>query len=311
MASTRYPISREFFPYSKFTPSVSEGFIRMAQKNLKVPGFLRRDAGFRVVSKKISACEGGEIEVLVISPEDIKGPAPCLMDFHGGGFIFPASPSHYHAAMSYARLTGCRVIFPLYRLAPDHPFPYPQEDCFASLLWAYDNAEALDIDPERLGVCGDSAGGALAVTSCLLARKRGIGRMPLFQLLIYPWLDARSDSGSCRRFTDTPMWNSELSKKVTPLTDPHPENIPIEMRSPAETADLTGLPPAYIEVAEFDCLRDDGILYAERLRGAGISVEFRDTRGTMHGFDTKFGAPTSQKMIAERAEYIRHMFQSF
>jgi len=280
----------------------------MAQRVMRPPQSLFREAGISVEKHRIPAHEGGEIEVLVISPDGAESPAPCLVDFHGGGFVFPASPSHYRMAASYARLAGCKVVFPLYRLAPDYPFPFPQEDCFAALQWAYGNAQALGIDPGRIGVCGDSAGGALAVISCMLARDRGSAVRPLFQVLIYPWLDARRDSGSNRRFTDTPMWNSSLSGSVSSMTDPHPERIPLMMRSPAEAGNFEGLPPAYIEVAEFDCLRDDGIRFAETLRSLGIPADLRETKGTMHGFDTKFGAPTTRMMVAERAGYMSRMF---
>lgn len=110
----------------------------------------------------------------------------------------------------------------------------------------------------------------------------------LFQLLVYPWLDARNGREGCtpsesyRRFTDTP----------------------IAYRSPVEAEDYTQLPPAYIEVAEFDCLHDDGVLYASLLENA----ELHEVKGAMHGFDTKWTAPTSQRMIAKRAEYMRGWF---
>ena len=330
MASTRCPISKEFFPFDHFTPPMSAAFARGAQKTMKVPGFIYREPDMNVHSGMIPAYDGGKIRVLVFSPkydhravgaagdagtkdeavgQAGRSPVPCLIDYHGGGFVLPASPSHYRMAMEYARQADCRVVFPLYRLAPDYPFPYPQEDAYAAFLWVCEHADDLGIDPDRIGVCGDSVGGALAVTTCLLAKERGCAIEPRFQLLIYPWLDGRNDSESWHRFTDTPMWNSELSVKVTPLIDPHPEEIPLVLRSPIEAGDFSGMPPAYIEVTEFDCLHDDGVLYARLLKETGIAVDFRETRGTMHGFDTKITAPTTRRMIAERAAYMRRLFQ--
>jgi len=105
------------------------------------------------------------------------------------------------------------------------------------------------------------------------------------------------------------MWNSTLSRKVGPIMNPDPSSTPLAYRSPVEAASHADLPPAYVEVAEFDCLHDDGVLYTKLLRDAGIEVEFHEAKGTMHGFDTVFNAPTSQKMIAKRIAYMKRMFE--
>ncbi len=308
MAKTRYPIKKEFFPYSLFTPPLSRGFVLFAQKAMKTPGFLFRDPDVAVKRVMIPAYREGEIELILLTPKGLPSPAPCLADIHGGGFVFEASPSHYRHALTYAKEVRCAVAFVKYRLAPRFPFPYPQEDCLAALSWVYDHAEEMGIDRERIGICGDSAGGTLAVTSCLLARDRGLPVRPLFQLLVYPWLDGRNESGSFRKYTDTPMWNSSLSERAGALTDPDPSGIPLALRSPVEDGDFTGMPPAYIEVAEFDPLRDDGLCYASLLENAGIPVELHAPDGTMHGFDAKASAPTTRQMLRSRVKYMRSMF---
>ena len=304
----KYPISREFFPFNLFTPPMSRAFVQLAQKGMKTPRCLFQDAELDVQSLRIPGFEGAMIEAFVISPRDLPSPAPCLVNFHGGGFVFEGYSSHYKMAMAYAKLARCKVVYVRYRLAPAHPFPVPQEDCYAALCWVHAHAQELGIDPKRIGVGGDSAGGTLTVTSCLMARDRGAAVRPLFQLLVYPWLDGRDCSDSYRRFTDTPMWNSTLSKKVGPIINPEPARTPLAYRSPVQADSLADMPPAYIEVAEFDCLHDDGVLYAELLRKAGVAAELTETKGTMHGFDTVFNAPTSQKMIAARAAYMKRMF---
>ncbi len=308
MAKTRYPINREFFPFTVFTPPVREPFVRLAQKGMKVPGFLFRDPDVAVQTLKIPAYNDGEIELLILTPRNIRTPAPCFIDIHGGGFVFPAAGSHYRHALTYAKEAACVVVFVRYRLAPDYPFPYPQEDCCATLCWVYEHAKDLGVDPSRIGIGGDSAGGTLAVTSCLMARDRGYAVRPLFQLLVYPWLDDRNISESYHRYTDTPMWNSSMSKGVGPLINPDPSATPLAYRSPVEAGNFEGLPPAYIEVAEFDPLHDDGICYAGLLKEAGIPVELHETRGTMHGFDTKVSAPTTREMLRRRVEYMKKMF---
>jgi len=305
---TKYPISKEFFPFNKFAPPMSRKFVLLAQKHMKTPKLLWQDPELDVQTRRIPGYQGGEIEVFIISPKDLPAPAPCLVNFHGGGFVFEGYNSHYQMAMAYAKAGRCKVVYVRYRLAPRHPFPVPQEDCYAALCWVHDHAAELGVDPSRIAVGGDSAGGTLSVTACLMARDRGAAVRPAFQLLVYPWLDGRNVSDSYRKYTDTPMWNSTLSAKVGPIINPDPAAIPLAYRSPVEADSHADLPPAYIEVAEFDCLHDDGVLYAKLLQDNGIPVEFHEAKGTMHGFDTVFNAPTSQAMLAKRTAYIRQMF---
>lgn len=304
----KYPINREFFPLTLFTPPTGRWTIHMAQKYMKVPGFIWKDPDITAESRKIPGYENGEIELLILTPKNISASAPALIHIHGGGFVFDAWRNHYKLALAYAKGAGCRVIFVRYRLAPDHPFPIPHEDCYAALCWVFDHAEELDTDRNRIGITGDSAGGTLTVTSCMMARDRRSEIHPLFQLIVYPWLDNRGNSESNMKYTDTPLWNSSLSGAVTEYTQSDKADMPLAYLSPVEAESVENLPPAYIEVAEFDCLHDDGILYAEKLKEAGIEVELHETKGTLHGFDTKFSAPTTQKMLALRIEYMKKLF---
>ena len=308
MAKSKYPINREFFPYSRFTPSVSRRFVRIAQKGMKPPGFLFRDPDVEVRRQRIPSFREGWIDLLILTPGNRQTPAPCLVDIHGGGFVFEAAGSHYRHALTYAKEARCVVVFVLYRLAPEYPFPYPQEDCFAAFCWVGEHAEELGVDRSRIGIGGDSAGGTLSVTTCMMARDRACAFRPLFQLLIYPWLDDRNTSESYRKYTDTPMWNSTLSKDVSPLVNPDPSATPLAYRSPVEADSFDGLPPAYIEVAEFDPLHDDGICYAALLEKAGVPAEVHEPSGTMHGFDSKVSAPTTRAMIGKRVEYMKKQF---
>ncbi|MBQ4354781.1 MAG: alpha/beta hydrolase [Clostridia bacterium] len=305
---SKYAIKREFFPFSHFTPPISEKFLAMSVPHMKTPGYIYRDKKLAVTRHEMVSYDGVGIEVFLLSPKDLDGKAPCLLYLHGGGFVLPAAGYHYKNAMRYAKEAGCRVVFVTYRLAPQVKHPVFFEDCYAALCWVYDNAELLQIDVSRIGIGGDSAGSTLAVGVCMMARDRQHPVRLRFQMLPYPYLDARGNSESCRRFTDTPMWNSSLSDRIGPMTkaDPHaPEYV---YYSPVEAASLEGLPPAYIETAEFDCLHDDGILYAAKLREAGIAVVLNETKGTMHGFDIMQKAPTTKAAVAARIDYMRQMF---
>jgi len=305
---SRYPISREFFPFSYFRPPISERFLAMAVPHMKVPGFIYKDRALDVSRHDVESYDGENIECFVMSPKAVKGSTPCLIYIHGGGFVLPAAGYHYKNAMRYAADAGCRVVFVNYRLAPKHHHPAFFEDCYAAMKWTYGNADMLGIDTSRIGIGGDSAGSALAVGVCMMARDRQHPVRFVFQLLPYPFLDARNESDSCRRFTDTPMWNSLLSSRIALMTRVERSSPYYAYYSSAEAGCVDGLPPAYIETAEFDCLHDDGILYADRLRAAGTDVVLNETVGTMHGFDIVQRASATKAALEARIRFMKSHF---
>lgn len=304
----RYKIDRELFPFSCFRPPISEGFLKLAVPHMKPPKYIYRDKELDVVRHKIESYDGESIESFLISPKALSGNAPCLIYIHGGGFVLAAAGYHYKNAMRYAREVGCRVLFVNYRLAPKHPHPIFFEDCYSAMCWAYENAEKLGIDTSRIGIGGDSAGATLSVGVCMMARDRKHPVKFLFQMLPYPLLDARGSSDSAKRFIDTPMWNSKLSERIAPMTRADRSRPEYVYYSPVEADSFVGLPPAYIETAEYDCLHDDGILYADKLRSEGIDVLLNETRGTMHGFDIMQRAKVTKSALASRIEFMRSKF---
>lgn len=307
----RYRIKREFFPFSRFTPPISEGFLKMAVPRMKTPKHIFGDAALDVRRLEIESYDGEVIECFLFSPKALDTPSPCLIYIHGGGFVLAAADYHYKNAMRYAKEVGCKVVFVNYRLAPKHPHPVFFEDCYAAMRHTYDNAEAFGIDRERIGIGGDSAGSTLSVGVCMMARDRKHPIRFAFQMLPYPYLDARNDSDSCKRFTDTPMWNSTLSGRIAPMTRANRDSPDFVYYSPVEAESFDGLPPAYIETAEFDCLHDDGILYAKKLREAGIDVVLNETEGTMHGFDIVQKAKTTQNALKARIAFMKARFDPY
>ncbi len=304
----KYKISKELFPFSLFKPPIINGkLLGRLGAHMPPPRSLYRDRALTVTKKRIQSVGSKEIELLILSPKEVQPAAPCLVYYHGGGFIFGGSFHHYNMARTYAKAAQCKLVFVQYRLAPKHPHPIPSEDCYAALRWVFENADALGLDAERIAVGGDSAGGALAAAVCQMARDRGTA-LPRFQLLIYPVTDRRMETESNRIFTDTPMWSSKYSKKMW-RAYVQDDQSNISYASPMEAASFAGLPPAYVETAEFDCLRDEGIAYAEALCAGGAEVTRYDTEGTIHGFDIAKNAAATKAALEKRIAFLRERFE--
>lgn len=302
----KYPINKEFFPQSHFyNPIRSARFAGWIGSFFKVPKKLFNDADIKVTREILKSYDGGEFEILLYEPYSIKGKANCLVYIHGGGFIFGAGDYNYNICKKYCLDMGCKAVFINYRLAPKHPHPAPAEDCYAGLRFAFENAGKYGFD--KIGVAGESAGGCLSAAVCLMARNRKTNP-PAFQLLVYPVTDITMNTDSNRKYTDTPVWNSKLSKMMWPAYVPHREKEDICYASPMLAKDFSNLPPAYIETAEFDCLHDEAINYANAMKNAGIEVEIFETKGTMHGFDSVMDAPTSIMAINKRIEFMKKYF---
>lgn len=304
----KYPISREFFPFNYLKPPINEKFLGVAAKHMKVPKRFLKAKGFFIEKKQVTSYDGGNVEFYVISPEGLEEKAPCLFYIHGGGFVLKAAGCHYMNCLEYAQKAKCKVIFPDYRLAPKYPFPAFYEDCYAVFCHIYDNAQGYGIDKNNIGIGGDSAGSTLAAGLCLMTEEREHPVKFRFQMLPYPFMDARNNSESCKKFTDTPMWNSTLSDRIQPMTKVARDNPGYVWYSPVEAKDFSVFPPAYIETAEYDCLHDDGILFAKSLAKAGIPVVLNETKGTMHGYDIVRRAKTSRASMKRRIKFMRKYF---
>lgn len=250
--------------------------------------------------------DGTPVRLTRYRPKGLDWAAPCLVYFHGGGFCLRDARYIHRYAARYAEGTRCEVVFVHYRTADIAPFPAPFEDCYAALRWVWDNAPRLRIDPARIAVGGDSAGGALAAACALRARDEG-GPWLCFQLLVYPVTDCRMETNSMRKYTDSPMWNAVLNRKMWELYLRDEDHGTPQYAAPLLAHDFSNLPPAYVEAEEFDCLHDEGIAYAKALEAAGVQVE--DVRGTFHGFDFFTGKEISKTMVQKRTQALRRAFQ--
>jgi acetyl esterase len=212
-----------------------------------------------------------------------RPPQPLLVYFHGGGWVIGDLDTHDGACRFLAEHSGCRVLSVDYRLAPEHPFPAPGEDCFAAFSWAAEHATELGADPARIAVAGDSAGGNMAAVVCLMARGGG-GPRPAMQLLLYPATDAVGGQASRETFAKGFL----LTRNDMEWFEAHYLPNGVEADDPRvsimRAADVSNLPPAYVVTAGFDPLRDEGEVYATRMREAGVQVALRRQSSLIHGF---------------------------
>ncbi len=247
-----------------------------------------------------------EVPIRIYRPRaPATAPRGGVFEIHGGGFISGSIEMMDPWCQRVAAELDAVVVSVEYRLAPEHPFPAGVEDCYAALCWTARNAGALGIDPARLAIAGQSAGGGLAAGTALLARDRGFPAL-CFQLLEIPELDDRLDTPSMLAFQDTPLWNRPNAVwSWRHYLGPGHVGEPSPYAAPARAKDLAGLPPAYVSTMEFDPLRDEGIAYALRLLQAGVSVELHSYPGTFHGSGLLPSAPVSQRGLQEAVDALR------
>src|SRR5712692_6227052 len=260
------------------------------------------------VENRLIPGPASDIPIRIYTPSG-NGPFPVLVFFHGGGWVICDLDTHDDICRSLTNQAACIVVSVDYRLAPEHKFPAAPEDCYAATQWVAANAAALNGDPQRIAVGGDSAGGNLAAVVPLMARDRG-GPKLVYQLMIYPVTDHYSpgtlslheNADGYFLTRDDMIWfvNHYLSSEAD-AKDPY--------AYPLQAKDLSGLPPAMIITAEFDPLRDEGEYYAARLREAGVPVVATRYNGMIHGF-VSFAAMLDQgkKAIEEAAAGLRSAF---
>lgn len=257
-------------------------------------------------ASKVSVKPG--VTIWVYQPPDVEGTRPALLWMHAGGMVAGNARQNNAFFVRIAEELGVVVATVEYRLAPEHPFPTPLEDCYAAFRWLIRQP---DIDTERIAVGGASAGGGLATALCLLAKERG-EKNPLFQLLVYPMLDDRTAlrtdlDESCFRIWDNA---SNLFGWQSYLGDAFPDDVPV-LAAPARHKDLKGLPPAWIGVGTHDLFYDENIAYANRLQREGVCCTLEVIPGAYHGFDQiESKAPISRDFVDAQIRALAKVYNS-
>lgn len=272
---------------------------------------LRADGRFEVDELLVPGASG-EPDVTLVSarPARVTGPLPLLYYMHGGGMITGNAWSVLPRLLrEWALPLELAVVSVEYRLAPRAQYPGPVEDCYAGLVWVAAHAAALGIDADRVVVGGKSAGGGLAAALALLTRDRG-GPAPIGQLLLCPMLDDRNDTFSSHQMAGVDTWDrtSNTTAWQALLGDRYGAVDLPPYAAPARATDLSGLPPAYIEVGSAETFRDEDVAYANAIWQAGGQAELHVWPGAFHGFDTFApGAALSQDARNARSRWLRRV----
>ncbi|MEV7520483.1 alpha/beta hydrolase [Streptomyces sp. NPDC091371] len=272
---------------------------------------LRAGGRFEVTELSVPGPPGGpEVTLVSARPAGLAGPLPLLYYMHGGAMVMGNAWSVLPRILrEWALPLELAVISVEYRLAPHVRYPDPLEDCYAGLVWAAGHAAELGIDADRIVIGGKSAGGGLAAALALLARDRG-GPRALGQLLLCPMLDDRADTFSSRQMSGLGVWDltSHATVWQALLGDRYGAADLPPYAAPARATDLSGLPPAYIDVGSAEMFRDEDAAYANALWQAGGQAELHVWPGGFHGFDGLApNAAISQDARATRTRWLRRL----
>lgn len=257
----------------------------------------------------IPGYEGADLTISVFARKTHKAAGPGFFHTHGGGMIIGDRFTGIEVMLDWVEQFDGVCVSVEYRLAPEFPDPYPVEDCYAGLTWTAEHADELGIDPTRLVIAGGSAGGGLAAGTTLMARDRG-GPDLLGQVLIYPMIDDRNDTVSAHQIDGEGVWDrtsNETGWNALLGERRGTDEVSI-YAAPARATDLSGLPPAFIDVGTAEVFRDEDVAYASAIWASGGVAELHVWPGGFHGFDLMVPhAVISQAMVAARTAWVARL----
>lgn len=290
-------------PLHALQPQQARQVYEVGSSMLDIPGHKLA----RVQDLSIPTRDGQALPARLYAPA--QDHLPVLLYFHGGGFTIGSVATHDTLCRQLSHLAHCAVLSVDYRLAPEHKFPTASNDAWDALQWLAAQAGALGLDGSRLAVGGDSAGGTLAIVSALEARDAGLSLA--LQLLFYPGCAAHQDTPSHKTFAhgfviEEPHITYFFNQYVNTPADRDDWRF-----APLHAPDVDGVAPAWIGLAECDPLVDEGVMYADKLRAAGVVVDLEIYRGVVHEF-IKMGRaiPEALRAHADAARALKHAFQT-
>ncbi len=248
---------------------------------------------------------GGELSLRLYQPQSAKTPSPGLIYIHGGGMVMGDLDTQDENLREMATELQIPIASIDYRKAPEHPYPAAPEDCYAGVCWIFENAAAMGMERDNIGLMGASAGGGLALAAALMLRDRQ-GPTLNYLLPIYPMIDDRHHTNSSTEVVDIGIWDREGSIEAWQWY--LGGNEADAYAAPSRAEDLANLPPTYIDVGDLDLFRDEDILIAQRLSAAGVPVEFHLWPGAYHASEMFApGAALSKRIWATRYTAIRRL----
>jgi acetyl esterase/lipase len=272
---------------------------------------IRRGGAFDIEERIVPGPPGApSLLMIVCRPAGRTAACPVIYHLHGGGMVAGDTRTRELAGdLDRAQELGMAVVGVEYRLAPEYPDPAPVEDCYAGLLWLSRHARELGLDPDRIVVSGNSAGGGLAAGVALLARDRGGPRL-LGQLLQCPMLDDRCATPSARQMDRVGLWDGASNRAGwTALLGRRRGTDDVSCyAAPSRARDLSGLPPMFIDVGSAEALRDEAVDYASRVWRVGGEAELHVWAGGFHSFDEWVpGAVVSHSARSARVGWLRRL----
>jgi acetyl esterase len=302
--------TRVFAALLRITEKGIEDVVDFPARRAKRASLQRSPVGRFVFGRPDTGATVDEITVgngsraLVHRPAGAIGPLPCVLNFHGGGWVQGNPEQSGWLASRVAVRNRAVVISPSYRLAPEQPFPAGVEDCWDTLTWIVEHAEELGVDRNRIAVMGDSAGGNLAAVMALLARDAG-GPELRAQVLIYPGTEMYDRWPSEDRNAEAPVLTSKNMRAFARLYMSDQYGDEDFRASPIRAASHSGLPEAFILTAELDPLLDNGARYRDALVAAGVPVRYAEYDGAIHGFMSLPGVvPVAKRALDDIVDFL-------
>lgn len=304
---TKVPIYKTVLEFRRF----NDTFMRAVWSQIPAQPTIKKKV------MRIASYDGTEIGLTrfaTIEQLDSDEPQPAWLYIHGGGMIAVSVEMFAPHISKLAADSGMQIFGVEYRLAPEHPDPVPVEDCYAALRWVVEHAAELNIDPKRLGLIGDSAGGGLAAGTSLLARDRELDPPVARQMLIYPMLDDRTIRNIAPQSTLTPFatlplenltlcWQAYVGEDKAGL----PDAAVSTYAAPSRATNLSVLPATYMDVGSLDLFRDECAVFAERLVAAGVDVEFHMFAGVPHGFESAWNIGITKRAVEFRLRVLKSL----
>ncbi len=306
------PSIHELMPPA-ITPEMLDGLRAVADAAAPSVEDLADNGAFEITERSIPGpADAPDVPLLIARPAGLAPGRPIVLFTHGGGMVMGDHRFGLDAVLPWASELGLVVVSVDYRLAPEHPYPAAVEDAYAALLWAAEQAEQIGGARERILLVGASSGAGLAASLALLARDRGVVR-PLAQLLMYPMLDDRNDSVSARQMAGAGVWDRTANETgwTALLGDARGGPDTPAYAAAARAEDLSGLPPAFLDVGTAETFRDEVVDYAARIARAGGEIELHLWPGAFHAFD--FWVPqarVSQDASAARLRWLRRILEA-